>query len=103
MAGHGKFFVGGNWKCNGSTDMIKQLVGELNTADVPKEENVEIVVAPTFVHLEQVKQSIQAPYQIAAQNCWHVPNGAYTGEVRTRSLADHQAVCSAGSCCGFAQ
>lgn len=90
MAGHGKFFVGGNWKCNGSTDMIKQLVGELNSADVPKNDNVEIIVAPTFVHLEQVKHSIQAPYQIAAQNCWHVPNGAYTGEVSTRSTADHE-------------
>nr|GFA99223.1 triosephosphate isomerase, chloroplastic [Tanacetum cinerariifolium] len=26
------FFVGGNWKCNGTKDSIKQLVSDLNSA-----------------------------------------------------------------------
>ena len=35
MAGHGKFFVGGNWKCNGTLESVKKLVSDLNAADVP--------------------------------------------------------------------
>ncbi|KAK9868899.1 hypothetical protein WJX84_009098 [Apatococcus fuscideae] len=88
MAGHGKFFVGGNWKCNGSTAMIKELVGELNAADVPKDDNVEIIVAPTLLHIELVKTLIHAPYQVAAQNCWQAPCGAFTGEVGPEMLKD---------------
>ena len=30
MAGHGTFFVGGNWKCNGTKEDVAQLVKDLN-------------------------------------------------------------------------
>nr|XP_016438157.1 PREDICTED: triosephosphate isomerase, chloroplastic-like [Nicotiana tabacum] len=32
MAGSGKFFVGGNWKCNGTKDSISKLISDLNSA-----------------------------------------------------------------------
>lgn len=141
MRGMGRFFIGGNWKCNGTVESVKTLVDELNAGaravhalapppwccrlvlsprrqearpsrlciqcmharlrgggsrggmprirpalrtcpailnsrpsvrpapaaagSVPS--SVEIVVAPTFLHLETVKNTLKAPFQIAAQ------------------------------------
>ena len=47
------FFVGGNWKCNETVDQVKKLVSELNAGDVP--DDIEIVVAPTYIHLAMVR------------------------------------------------
>lgn len=52
MVGKGKFFVGGNWKCNETVAETKQLVKELNEGDVP--DDIEIIVAPTYIHLQMV-------------------------------------------------
>jgi triosephosphate isomerase len=52
MVGKGQFFVGGNWKCNETVAEAKQLVKELNDGDVP--DDCEIIVAPTFIHLQMV-------------------------------------------------
>ncbi|KAA3489624.1 triosephosphate isomerase, cytosolic-like [Gossypium australe] len=35
-----KFFVGGNWKCNGTTEEVKKIVTTLNEAEVPSEDVV---------------------------------------------------------------
>ena len=53
MVGKGRFFVGGNWKCNETVDQVKKLVTELNAGDVP--DDIEIVVAPTYIHLAMVR------------------------------------------------
>jgi len=86
MKAEGKFFIGGNWKCNGTVESIKKLVEDLNNSPVP--ENVEVVIAPAFIHLYQVLQSIKPPIKIAAQNCWSTHMGAYTGEVAAEELVD---------------
>lgn len=86
MKSTAKFFVGGNWKCNGSGDSITTLVDDLNAGSVPS--NVEVVCAPPFVYLSQVQASLKAPYQISAQNCWVGTSGAFTGEVSAEMLAD---------------
>jgi len=65
----------------GTVESIKKLVEDLNNSPVP--ENVEVVIAPAFIHLYQVLQSIKPPIKIAAQNCWSTHMGAYTGEVST--------------------
>ncbi len=52
MVGKGRFFVGGNWKCNETVEQAKKLVAELNAGDVP--DDIEIVVAPTYIHLAMV-------------------------------------------------
>lgn len=86
MAGHGKFFVGGNWKCNGDKHGVKKLIDDLNAADVP--EDIDIIVAPTFIHLEQVQGALKKPYQLGAQNCWVGKGGAFTGEISAEQLHD---------------
>jgi Triosephosphate isomerase len=52
MVGKGRFFVGGNWKCNETTAEVQKLVSELNDGEVPSD--IEIVVAPTYIHLQMV-------------------------------------------------
>ncbi|KAI5079475.1 hypothetical protein GOP47_0004954 [Adiantum capillus-veneris] len=86
MAGTGKFFVGGNWKCNGTKDSIAKLVGDLNGAKL--EDDVEIIVAPPFVYISQVKDTLTAPIQISAQNSWSGKGGAFTGEISAEQLKD---------------
>ncbi|CAH1433595.1 unnamed protein product [Lactuca virosa] len=86
MAGTGKFFVGGNWKCNGTKDSIKQLVSDLNSATL--EPDVDVVVGPPFVYIDQVKSSLTDRIEIAAQNSWIGKGGAFTGEISAEQLKD---------------
>lgn len=82
MKGTGKFFVGGNWKSNGTLASVEALVGGLNKQPVPAD--VEAVIAPVFLHLPYVLHNVLPQYQVAAQNCWEMEPGAWTGEVRRR-------------------
>ena len=47
-----------------------------------------MVVAPPFVHLDVVRQSLKPEYKVAAQNCWTGKPGAFTGEVPADMLVD---------------
>lgn len=80
-----QFLVGGNWKCNGSVESVKTLVSDLNAGTFPSE--VEVVCAPTFVHLPMVQGSLDSRFQISAQNCWTEP-GAFTGEISADILVN---------------
>ncbi|XP_010941282.1 triosephosphate isomerase, chloroplastic [Elaeis guineensis] len=86
MAGTGKFFVGGNWKCNGTKDSISKLVADLNGGKM--ESDVDVVVAPPFVYIDQVKNSLTDRIEISAQNCWVGKGGAFTGEISAEQLID---------------
>ncbi|KAL3660987.1 hypothetical protein V7S43_014002 [Phytophthora oleae] len=81
-----KFFVGGNWKCNGSLGQAQELVGMLNTAKIPA--NVEVVVAPSQVHAATVKASLRADVRVSGQDVWKQGNGAFTGETSAEMLKD---------------
>ncbi|CAK9181629.1 unnamed protein product [Ilex paraguariensis] len=81
-----QFFVGGNWKCNGTKDSITKLVLDLNSAKL--ETDVDVVVAPPFVYIEQVKNSLTDGIDIAAQNSWTGKGGAFTGEISVEQLKD---------------
>jgi triosephosphate isomerase (TIM) len=83
-----KFFVGGNWKCNGTREQVKKIVDTLNKGDVPSQDVVEVVVSPPFVFLPIVKSSLKPDFHVAAQNCWVKKGGAYTGEVSAEMLVD---------------
>lgn len=50
-----------------------------NPGSIPPD--VDVIVAPTFLHLDYVNRNISAPYQVAAQNCWTGKGGAFTGEI----------------------
>ncbi|XP_068645503.1 triosephosphate isomerase, chloroplastic-like [Aristolochia californica] len=86
MAGSGKFFVGGNWKCNGTKESISKLVADLNSAKL--ESDVDVVVAPPFLYIDLVKNSLTDRIEISAQNSWVGKGGAFTGEISVEQLKD---------------
>ncbi|XP_050203370.1 triosephosphate isomerase, cytosolic [Mercurialis annua] len=81
-----KFFVGGNWKCNGTTEDVKKIVKTLNEAEVPSTDVVEVVLSPPFVFIPLVKDLLRPDFQVAAQNCWVSKGGAYTGEISAEMI-----------------
>jgi len=82
-----KFFVGGNWKCNGTKASIQALVNDLNKGTFPSD-RVEVVVAPTSLHLSFVSENLRKEIQVSAQNCFNEPKGAFTGEISAEMLKD---------------
>ncbi|XP_047321959.1 triosephosphate isomerase, cytosolic-like [Impatiens glandulifera] len=88
MAMARKFFVGGNWKCNGTTEDVKKIVATLNAGDVPSTDVVEVVVSPPYVFLPLVQSSLKPNFQVAAQNCWVKKGGAFTGEISAEMLVN---------------
>jgi triosephosphate isomerase len=86
QASKAKFFVGGNWKCNGTHASVEKLVAGLNAGDVPAD--ADVVVAPPFLYIDYVRANIKGAYAVAAQNCWMQPDGAFTGEISAEMLKD---------------
>lgn len=86
MTGAGKFFVGGNWKCNGTKESIKKLVDELNSAKI--EDDVDVIVSPPFLYISQVIETLAPRFEVSAQNSWTGKGGAFTGEISADQLVD---------------
>ncbi|ANZ76720.1 BA75_03555T0 [Komagataella pastoris] len=81
------FFVGGNFKMNGSKKSIHEIVERLNNTKLP--ENVEVVIAPPAPYLQQaVTENKQKTVYVSAQNSFDKASGAYTGEVSVEALKD---------------
>jgi len=81
-----RFFVGGNWKMNGDHSTIDGIVAFLNQSG--GNSNVDIVVAPPACYLSYVKSHIKNNIEVAAQNCFKVAKGAYTGEISPAMIKD---------------
>nr|CAX70868.1 triosephosphate isomerase 1a [Schistosoma japonicum] len=86
MSGSRKFFVGGNWKMNGSRADNKVLIHSLSEAHFCGD--TEILIAAPFVYLNEVRQSLAKEIHVAAQNCYKVPKGAFTGEISPSMIKD---------------
>ena len=85
-----KKYLVGNWKMNKTvqeaTDFIEYLLPKLARLDI----NISnLFIAPSFVHLLAIKPSIDVhPFiRLAAQNCHHKTEGAFTGEVSAAMLS----------------
>ncbi|KAM5369301.1 hypothetical protein ACJZ2D_009122 [Fusarium nematophilum] len=126
-----KFFVGGNFKMNGSVSSIKEIVSNLNNATLdpnagmlhpfsrvipppprpddrtpssipsgwrkamirscelaPLTTSPEVVVSPPALYLSLVRETIRPEIEVAAQNVFDKPNGAFTGEISVSQLKD---------------
>ncbi|KAI0843881.1 Triosephosphate isomerase [Daldinia vernicosa] len=81
-----KFFVGGNFKMNGTLSSIKEIVDNLNKAQL--DPNVETVIAPPAIYLLFVREHLKKEIGVAAQNVFDKPNGAFTGEISAHQLKD---------------
>lgn len=88
MAAVRKFFVGGNWKSNGTLESINALVNTvLNPSNVDYS-RVEVVVAPVALHLQHAKSLLRPEIQVSAQNSSLTGPGAFTGEIAVEQLKD---------------
>ncbi|KAI8628624.1 triose-phosphate isomerase-like protein [Xylariaceae sp. FL1651] len=81
-----KFFVGGNFKMNGSISSITEIVENLNKAQL--DPSVEVVIAPPALYLLLVREHAKKEISVAAQNVFDKPNGAFTGEISVAHLKD---------------
>lgn len=48
----------------------------------PFELLADVIVAPPFVYIDQVKTSLTDRIEVSAQNSWVGKGGAFTGEIR---------------------
>ncbi|KAK5014399.1 Triosephosphate isomerase [Cryomyces antarcticus] len=81
-----QFFVGGNFKMNGSVKTIKDIISHLNSAKL--DESVEVVIAPPALYLLLAREHLREGIEVAAQNVFDKPNGAFTGEISVEQLKD---------------
>ncbi|EEQ39555.1 putative triosephosphate isomerase [Clavispora lusitaniae] len=82
-----QFFVGGNFKMNGTKESITKIIDNLNKADLPKD--VQVVIAPPAPYLSlAVAENKQSTVAVAAQNVFNKASGAYTGEISPEQLKD---------------
>jgi len=86
MADHRKFFVGGNWKMNGTKSSIDEIIKFLNEKGLNP--NTEVVVSPPAIYLSYVREKLNAQIGVAAQNCYKVEKGAFTGEISPAMIKD---------------
>jgi len=71
---------------NGSVDSIKKIISNLNEAKLDK--NVEVVIAPPTLYLLLAREHLKSEIEVAAQNVFDKPNGAFTGEISVEQLKD---------------
>lgn len=82
-----QFFVGGNFKLNGSKASIKEIVERLNTAQL--DPNVEVVIAPPSTYLEYTTSLVKTKQvEVSAQNAYVKGSGAFTGEISVEQIKD---------------
>ncbi|CAI2176139.1 2247_t:CDS:2 [Funneliformis geosporum] len=81
-----RFFVGGNFKMNGTQTFLKNLIDNLNAGQL--DENVEVVIAPPALYLDQCRKQVRKEIGVAAQNAFNASSGAYTGEISPEQLKD---------------
>ena len=80
--------VAGNWKMNGNSESINELMGAL-VDNLQGLDAVETLVCPPAVYLSQVKGLIgDASVALGAQNVSQFESGAFTGENAPGMLVD---------------
>ncbi len=79
--------VAGNWKMNGSSASVKELITGIKAGI--DQTSAEVAVCPPFVYIPAVAEAITgSPIKLGAQNLCEHDSGAYTGEVAGPMLKD---------------
>jgi triosephosphate isomerase (TIM) len=78
--------LAGNWKMNADQSFVAHFLKEIATCDVPKGSTLLFLPFPYLFQAQA--QLSRASIDYGAQNVFHTPNGAYTGEVSTSMLED---------------
>jgi len=81
-----KFLVAANHKMNGTIGSIKKIAEVLNEAKLDPQ--VEVVVAPPTLYLLLTREHLNKNIEVASQNVYDKPDGAFTGEISVAQLKD---------------
>nr|CAG4635015.1 EOG090X0BSC [Alona affinis] len=86
MPSQRKFFVGGNWKMNGNKKEIDAIINFLTAG--PLDPNTDLVCGVPPCYLEYARSKLPKSIGVAAQNCYKVAKGAFTGEISPAMIKD---------------
>lgn len=82
------FFVGGNWKCNGTRESIAAICDTFNKGPSVDGAPVEVVLGVPFVYADYTREKLRKDWKLAVQNTWVGKGGAYTGEISVEMAKD---------------
>ena len=80
-----KIFIA-NWKSNKNEAEVLEWLKNFDAAQVP--DAAEVIIAPSFQLLTIVKEHLESPLKLAAQDVSSMPMGSYTGAVNAQQLKD---------------
>lgn len=78
-----KIIIAGNWKMNNNIAESVELADNIKSSD-----KVDVIIAPVYVALDKVKETVGGKIILAAQNMHYEENGAFTGEISPLMLKD---------------
>lgn len=81
-----RFCVGGNWKMHGSKNMIRDICNTLKGASL--DPNTEVIIACPAPYLDYCRSLLPPSVALAAENCYKVEQGAFTGEISPGMIKD---------------
>ena len=84
-----KYIIGGNWKCNGSVEFVRNHTSMLNSMEY-NQDVLEIVVAPISLQIASAKTMLNSNIKVASQNISAEKNGAFTGEISADQVKDFE-------------
>ena len=83
------YVIGGNWKSNGDFDFANTFTKDVLNKATFDPSKVEVVVAPTDLHLNTVKECLECGnVHASAQDVSQYGRGAYTGNITADQLCD---------------
>jgi len=71
---------------NGTIKTITSIIHHINKAEL--DPNTEVVIAPPALYLLLAREHLRKGIEVAAQNVFNKPNGAFTGEISAEQLLD---------------
>lgn len=84
-----KPIVGGNWKMNTTARTALDLSRDVVSSLGAQTDAVDILIFPPFPFLQTVSgELVDSGIKLGAQDVYHEPDGAYTGEVSLNMLKD---------------
>lgn len=81
-----KFYVGGNWKMNGTKATVKKICDDLKAAQL--DPNTDVCLGVPAPYLQLVRDSVPENFHVASQNCYKVASGAFTAELSVDMIKD---------------
>jgi len=86
--GERTILIGGNWKCNGTIESVKEIIKVFNEAG-PIPAKVEVAICAPALHLGICLSELREDIAVGGQNCGvNDKAGAYTGEISAAQLLD---------------